>query len=49
VPIGQPLTQARRQQLLITITRDEVLRHPDMVLTAPDGPAPLCNSLRDKR
>ena len=32
--LGQPLAQARRQQqLLITITREEVLRHPGMVLT----------------
>ena len=39
VPLGQPLAQARRQQqLLLAITRDEVLRHPGMVLTAPDGP-----------
>src|SRR5690348_255774 len=39
VPLGQPLAQARRQQqLLLAITRDEVLRHPEMVLTAPDGP-----------
>ena len=46
MPLRQPLPQARRQQqLLITTTRDEVLRHPEMVLTAPDGPAPLCNSL----
>ena len=42
MPLGQPLAQTRRQQqLLITITRKEVLRHPRMVLTTPDGPA-LC-------
>ena len=42
MPIGQPLAQARRQQqLLIAITREEVLRHPEMVLTTPDG-ADLC-------
>jgi hypothetical protein len=41
VVLRQPLTQAeRQQQLLLTITRDEVLRHPEMVLTASDGP--LC-------
>ena len=49
VPLRQPLTQTRRQQqLLLAITRQEVLRHPDIVLTPPDG-APLCNSLRAKR
>ena len=42
MPLGQPLAQARRQQqLLIAITREEVLRHPEMVLTTPDGPG-LC-------
>ena len=42
MPLGQPLTQTRRQQqVLITITREEVLRHPRMVLTTPDGAA-LC-------
>ena len=42
VILGQPLAQARRQQqLLLAITRQEVLRHPDIVLTPPDG-APLC-------
>ncbi len=47
---GQPLAQARRQQqLLIAIAGDEVLCHAGMVLTAPDGPAPLRNSLREKR
>jgi hypothetical protein len=50
MPFRQPLVKARRQQqFLIAITRDEVLRHPGMVLTAPDRPAPLCNSLREKR
>src|SRR5829696_7176084 len=39
VLLRQPLTQARRQQqLLLTITRDEVLRHHQMLLTAPDRP-----------
>jgi hypothetical protein len=39
VILGQPLAQARRQQqLLLAITRQEVLRHPRMVLTAPDRP-----------
>jgi hypothetical protein len=34
------LKQARRQQqLLLTVTPDEVLRHPRMTLTAPDRPA----------
>ena len=43
VILRQPLPQTRRQQqLLLAITRDEVLRHPDMVLTPPDGA--LCNS-----
>jgi hypothetical protein len=47
MPLRQPLAQARRQQqLLLAITRQEVLRHPDIVLTPPDG-APLCNSLRE--
>ena len=40
--VGQPLAHAQRQQqLLLAIARDEVLRHPEMVLTAADGPA-LC-------
>jgi len=35
VILRQPLTQARRQQqLLLTITTQEVLRHPEMVLTS---------------
>jgi hypothetical protein len=38
VILRQPLTQARRQQqLLLTITRDEVLRHPEIVLNPPDA------------
>ena len=50
MPLRQPLAQARRQQqLLLAITRDEVLRHPGMVLTAPDGPDPLRNSLHAKQ
>ena len=50
MPLRQPLAQARRQQqLLIAITREEVLRHPEMVLTTPDGARPLCNSLRALR
>ena len=37
VILRQPLTQARRQQqLLLAITRDEVLRHPRIVLNSPD-------------
>jgi hypothetical protein len=49
VPLGQPFAQARRQQqLLVAVAREEVLRHPRMVLTAPDGAA-LCNSLRALR
>jgi hypothetical protein len=37
VLFGQPLPQTRRQQqLLITITRQEVLRHPARVLNPPD-------------
>ena len=36
--LGQPLTQARRQQqLLLAITRDEVLRHHRIVLNPPDA------------
>ena len=39
VILGQPLAQARRQQqLLLAITRQEVLRHPGIVLNRPDGP-----------
>ena len=39
VILSQPLTQARRQQqLLLAITRQEVLRHPGIVLNRPDGP-----------
>jgi hypothetical protein len=35
VILRQPLAQTRRQQqLLLAITRDEVLRHPGMVLTS---------------
>jgi hypothetical protein len=35
MPFRQPLAQARRQQqLLIAITREEVLRHPEIVLTS---------------
>jgi hypothetical protein len=42
MPLGQPLAQARRQQqLLVAVTRKEVLRHPEMVLSTPDG-SPLC-------
>src|SRR5215211_988094 len=38
VPLRQPLTQARRQQqLLLAITRDEVLRHHRIVLNPPDA------------
>jgi hypothetical protein len=50
VPLRQPLAHARRQQqLLIAITRKEVLRHPGIVFSTPDGAAPLRNSLRDKQ
>jgi hypothetical protein len=36
----QPFTKARRQQqLLLTITRDEVLRHREIVLNPPDATA----------
>jgi hypothetical protein len=39
VPVGQPLTQARRQQqLLIAVARQEVLRHCGIVLSSADGP-----------
>jgi hypothetical protein len=41
VALREPVAQARRQQqLLIAITRDEVLRHAQIVLTRPDR-APL--------
>jgi hypothetical protein len=47
--LGQPLPQRRRQQqLLITITRDEVLGHAGIVQTPPDSPG-LCDTLRAKR
>jgi hypothetical protein len=39
VILGQPLAQARRQQqLLLAITRQEVLRHAGILLIAPDRP-----------
>jgi hypothetical protein len=39
MPVGQPLTQARRQQqLLITVAREEVLCHRGIVLSNADGP-----------
>jgi hypothetical protein len=39
VILRQPLAQAgRQQQLLLAITRQEVLRHARIVLTAPDRP-----------
>ena len=42
VVLGQPLAQARRQQqLLLAITREEVLRHTGIVLIRSDGSA-LC-------
>jgi hypothetical protein len=42
VLFGQPLPQARRQQqLLLAITRDEVLRHHRIVLNPPDA-TPVC-------
>ena len=42
VLLRQPLPQARRQQqLLLTITRDEVLRHRRIVLNPPDA-TPVC-------
>jgi hypothetical protein len=40
--LGQPLPQARRQQqLLLTITRDEVLRHPERLLNPAKAGAPI--------
>jgi hypothetical protein len=46
VPLGQPLTQTRRrQQLLLTITRKEVLGHDRIVLTDPDDTTRLCNNV----
>ena len=45
----QPLAQVGgQQQLLLTVTTDEVLGHAVMVLNPSDGP-PLCNSHRAKR
>jgi hypothetical protein len=42
VIVGQPLAQARRQhQLLLAVTRKEVLRHPGILLITPDRPR-LC-------
>jgi hypothetical protein len=39
VILRQPLAQAgRQQQLLLAITRQEVLRHARIALTAPDRP-----------
>lgn len=39
MPIRQPIPQiGRQQQHLITITRNEVLSHPERVLTPPDRP-----------
>src|SRR5215207_2307568 len=47
--LGQPLPQARRkQQLLITITRNEVLAHAEIVQTRPDNPG-LCDTLREEQ
>jgi hypothetical protein len=49
MPLGQPLAQARRQQqLLLTITRKEVLGHNRIVLTAPDDTTPLCATATTK-
>jgi hypothetical protein len=43
--VRQPVAQARRQQqLLLTVTRKEVLGHNRIVQTAPDDTGPLCNS-----
>jgi hypothetical protein len=45
----QPLPQVRRQQKpLLTTTFDDVLRHPEMLVTRPDRPR-LCGSLRPNR
>jgi len=50
VILREPLAQARRQQqLLLAITRDEVLRHPDIVLTPPDGPHAATSSVHSDR
>ncbi len=41
MPLGQPLAQTRRQQqLLLTVTTEKVLRHPEIVLSAADRPFP---------
>jgi hypothetical protein len=43
--LRQPVAQARRQQqLLLTITPDEVLSHTQIVPTDTDRPYGLCNS-----
>jgi hypothetical protein len=52
VIFGQPLAQPRRQQqLLLTITRQEVPRHARIVLTVPDRPAwaPQTSSMQPRR
>lgn len=47
VILRQPIPHARRQQqLLITITRQEVLRRPAIVPSPPDTPAPATASVR---
>jgi hypothetical protein len=47
LPLRQPLAQTRRQQqLLLTVTPNEVLGHAEIVLTTPDDTARLCNSHR---
>jgi len=49
VVFGQPLTQAGwQQQLLLAITRDEVLRHHEIVLINPPDGA-LCDSVCHER
>ena len=48
--VRQPLAQARRQQqLLLTVTRNEVLGHHRIVLTGPDDTPRLCNSHHGKQ
>jgi len=47
--LRQPIADARRQQqLLLAITRIEVLRHAVMVLKPSDG-TPLCDTLREEQ
>ena len=46
MPLRKPVTDVgRHQERLLAITRDEILRHPGIVLNAPDGNRDLRDSL----